>query len=497
MQKKLDKRGARAFWLLGAVTLLLSSLIIWVVLRFRADASWVDHSNEVLVTLARLRANTTQAESSTRGFMITLDPRMLSEFENARQNALSGSERLLEITEDNPDQIQAARKLKAIVAERLSYLENVVRIRRAGSSIDEIRAQSGDRGWQLIASLDEQIRDVRDREERLLSARSTRRKNTELGVLALSIAAVVMSAILLLAGQRSMRQYRTLRDSAQLQLEKLNAELESRVLERTANLEHANEDLRKSQRELSSLASALARSNARLEAFAYAATHDLQEPLRTISTFGQLIQRRYSGSLDPEGVTYLNSIVEASLRMGGLLRGLLDYSRLNRDTAELIESVPLSEVIETVKANLRSQLDETGAEIHANDLPCLDANRLHLMQLFQNLLSNSIKYRASRPLRIDITARRDRDFWNLQVADNGVGFKQIYSEQIFGMFKRLDRAVPGAGVGLAICRTIVEKYGGEISAEGVEGQGATIHIRWPAQVTSQFSVASRLNSSLQ
>ena len=238
--------------------------------------------------------------------------------------------------------------------------------------------------------------------------------------------------------------------------------------------------MQRSQNELKALAGALQRSNTDLESFAYAATHDLQEPLRTITLFAQMLQNQKAGVLDSESAYYLRTIVSATDRMAELIAGMLEYSRISCDSFEPSETVDLNEVLAMVEENLSAQIGESGARIVHTSLPALAGNHIHLTRLMQNLIGNSIKYRSpERRCEIAIEARRDTDAWEIVVRDNGVGFKSEYQEYIFGMFKRLDRARAGAGVGLATCQTIIERYGGKIWAESQEGLGATFHFIWP------------------
>ena len=254
--------------------------------------------------------------------------------------------------------------------------------------------------------------------------------------------------------------------------------------------ERAMSELQRSEEQLSAIAKALKhsnreleRSNTDLETFAYATTHDLQEPLRTVGLFAQLLQK--SGEHDSTDF-YLRTIVDAAERMTQLIDGMLEYSRVSRGPLEPSEPVDLKDVMSVVQANLSAQIVETRAEITHSPLPTLSGNRLHLIRLMQNLIQNSLKYRsAERACRVAVHAERQGELWVISVQDNGVGFKPEYRQHIFGIFKRLDRARAGAGVGLATCKAIVERHGGTIWAEAESGKWAAFHFTWPGISNNQ------------
>ena len=219
----------------------------------------------------------------------------------------------------------------------------------------------------------------------------------------------------------------------------------------------------------------LRRSNEDLARFAYVASHDLQEPLRTITTYSQLLVRRFGKQQDEDVARYAQFIVDGTTRMSDLIRDLLLYSQVGAryDFAP----VDLDEVLQTTLSDLRVMIHEAGAHVTSASLPALTADRDQMIHLFQNLISNSIKYRSAEPpqVRIGVQAK-SRGIWQFSFRDNGIGFAPRYAEQIFEAFRRLDRTrSPGSGVGLAIARRVVENHGGTIWAESEAGSGATFH----------------------
>jgi len=232
------------------------------------------------------------------------------------------------------------------------------------------------------------------------------------------------------------------------------------------------------------LEDALTQSNADLQQFAFVASHDLQEPLRTIINFSQLLERRHGAALDDNGKELLGNILGAGQRMNALIQDLLGYSQLsNEDTATT--SVHLDEDLETALTLLQSSIQDNGAIITHDPLPVVRVDRGQMVRLFQNLIGNALKFRKREELpRIHISADLQDSGWLVRVRDNGVGFQPEHSERIFAPFKRLHgKQYPGSGIGLAACKRIVERYGGRIGADSVPGEGSSFWFTIPAERT--------------
>jgi PAS domain S-box-containing protein len=227
----------------------------------------------------------------------------------------------------------------------------------------------------------------------------------------------------------------------------------------------------------------LRRANADLEQFAYSASHDLQEPLRQVAIYSQLLGRKYGNKLDGKASEYLTYCIEGAQRMEMLISDLLAYSQATKAPPSSAEPefVDANEVLEAVRKNLATTIEETGAVITAAQLPVVQGDGVPLMHVFQNLISNALKYRGKERPDVRIWAERDSGWWRFAVQDNGIGIPKPYQEQVFGIFKRLhDRKdYPGTGIGLAICQRVVERYGGKIWVESDGRQGSTFFFTLP------------------
>jgi PAS domain S-box-containing protein len=222
-------------------------------------------------------------------------------------------------------------------------------------------------------------------------------------------------------------------------------------------------------------------SNKELEQFAYVTSHDLQEPLRMIAGYAQLIERRYRGRLDSDADEFIAFLVDGAKRMQGMIQDLLEYSRVERLGGAFTE-FDAAEVMEDVKRNLAASLEEAGGIIQVGALPRLIGDRTQIMRLLQNLVGNSLKYRdPERSPEISVSAARGEAGWIISVSDNGIGIDPQYFDRIFLVFQRLHTRdkYPGTGIGLAICKKIVERHGGRLWVESEPGKGSIFHVLLP------------------
>jgi light-regulated signal transduction histidine kinase (bacteriophytochrome) len=225
----------------------------------------------------------------------------------------------------------------------------------------------------------------------------------------------------------------------------------------------------------------LARSNAELQQFAYVASHDLQEPLRMIGSYTQLLERRYGDRLDQDAREFMGFIVDGATRMKQLIEDLLAYSRVGTRGKEM-RPVQAQAVLDKALVNLRAAVEQSAAAVTHESLPEVNADDAQLAQLLQNLIGNAIKFRRKDEApRIHVGVEDGGDEWHFSVADNGIGIEPQYFERIFLVFQRLHTQdeYPGTGIGLAICRKVVERHSGRIWVESAYGEGSTFHFTLP------------------
>jgi light-regulated signal transduction histidine kinase (bacteriophytochrome) len=302
------------------------------------------------------------------------------------------------------------------------------------------------------------------------------------------LAALAIS-ICMLAGVLSISPlFLTVKQAAQTLL-KAKENLEVEVANRTEELRDTNarlavelDERRQTEQRLARYAGDLARSNAELEQFAYVASHDLQEPLRMVASFTQLLARRYRGKLDQDADEFIGFAVDGATRMQTLINDLLVYSRVGT-WGKPFAPTDLNVVLQQALDNLTTSIEESGAVVSSGPLPSISGDEVQLIQLFQNLLGNAIKFRGSQAPQIQISAEKQGTQWVFAFRDNGIGIAPEHQKRIFMIFQRLHlrSEYPGTGIGLAICKKIVERHGGRIWLESQGNHGSTFYFSIPEE----------------
>jgi signal transduction histidine kinase len=417
----------------------------------------------------QVRSLANDLESGERGFLLTGDEHYLSPLEHANASLPSQIDSCRSYVKDQPGALRnAIDELISLVNRRSEQAASVLKAQQTqgfAAAVDLAKSDGSEETMNRIRVV------AGDLQTRLAYAQSdymdSQRSLNHWAFISFAVGTVIMIAVMVWL-YNQLLTYLHGRDSAlgQLQdangeLATLNSELEARVDERTRDLTQANEELQQ---------------------FAYVASHDLQEPLRTITSFTQLLSSRYMGKLDEDADEFMGYIVTSSRRMTDLINGLLAVVRL-RKTGHQTAPVSFETLLHEAEISLQALIRESQTEIEHGALPALVVDRIQFSQVLQNLISNAIKYRREEAPRIRIEAKRDISNWVFAVGDNGRGFNQQFAERIFGLFQRLHgRDVEGTGMGLAIARKIVERHGGRIWAEGKEGVGSTFYFSLPVSL---------------
>lgn len=455
------RRTRAAILVLAGTSLGLLLYTLWARGQYQDRVRLVTHTQEVISAIGELRVSITKAETIELTYLLTGDRASLTAFEAAVQRAEQQLEFLRARTSDNPSQRLRLDSLKPLLGSVITEMRRMIDLRSTGEARTVTAALQSYRGQRLMERVAEATGLLKDEEERLLAERRRARRRTDTLVNAALLAGFGTTIAALTWAMFAIRRYERQRDRAELQLQTLNKELELRVEERTANLQRSNQDL---------------------EQFAYAASHDLQEPLRMVSSYVDLLGKRYSGRLDEDADTYIRFAVDGAKRMQRLVNDLLAYSRAGTQALE-IGPVDSGEVLQEVMEQLQNSIRDSGADITADALPRVQADRVKLASVLQNLLSNAIKFAKPgiRP-QIRVSARLDRGMWQFTVRDEGIGFDSQYAEKVFQLFQRLHGGdgYPGTGIGLALCKRVIEGHGGRIWVESAPDQGSSFHFVLPA-----------------
>jgi signal transduction histidine kinase len=449
-----------------------------------ARGKLVDRTDPQLIQASTLTTALLNQETGVRGYLLTGQRDFLAPYEQGKQQ-----------------QTQAATELRDLGAEPGT---------QEGTDLDDVLAKAGE--WQRLADVwtsPGRVPDVRDADQGkaqfdavraalgtqrtdLAQARADARSSLNGASLFLTVMLAIIGGLVMIlfvilyvgfrwaiarpifalaAEVRAVSEddiHRRVHATGPRELVELGADIEAmrqRIVEEVSQLHRAHTLLDTRTQELQ-------RSNSDLEQFAYVASHDLQEPLRKVASFCQLLQRRYQGQLDERGDQYIQFAVDGAKRMQALINDLLSFSRVGRRSGEHVV-VDTGDLFDTAIGNLEPVIEETGARVTHGELPQVRGEATLLTAVFQNLINNAIKFRGEAIPEVHVDARREGEEWIFSVTDNGIGIDPEYSERIFVIFQRLHAksAYPGTGIGLAMSRKIIEYHGGRIwlDAEAEEG----------------------------
>jgi len=468
--------SARSLLIAFIVALLVLAVNAFVLLtaveRWGNTEEAISTSYRVTSEIQAVVSATSDLQTGEYGFLTTDREQFLEPYRRARQAVYDHLDTLELLVEGDTQQVRYLGQLRAAVARRLAFSERIQRSDSLGAAMD-IASEQGRVLMDRVREHEQAMLEVENARRVDWMRKAGKRANAIRGTFAIT---TLLALGLVFGLYRLVRRDQETREIAARALKMNNERLEARVAERTAEIGAANEALIRTNDELR-------RSNRELQEFAYVASHDLQEPLRKIRTFADLLREEYREQVDEQGRHYLDRMHQAASRMSRLISDLLTFSRV-ATKARPFEPVALDDVLREALEDLDMLVQEAGADVQAEPLPRIEADPMQMRQLFQNLVGNAVKFRQEgvRPeVRIRAVPPPDDTQVSIEVQDNGIGFDPKYTERIFVPFQRLHTRgeYDGTGIGLAVVRRIVERHGGTITVASEEGAGTTFVVTLP------------------
>jgi signal transduction histidine kinase len=503
----LKRRLALVFLAVGVVTAVGVVLAVLTALRLHdAQQRTTEYSFASFALAADLRRSILDQEAAFSDYAVSRDPELLEDYAAARRRERELARELAPNDRRLGGLDQPRQEVSRRAAEwRAAVVEPALTAVRTGGQVSPSQVVAGNRRFTAVRTAMDAY------EAQILQRRNA--SKAELHRATDLLFAVVAGGVLLILLCAGLAWW-ALRRWVAGPLERLGAEvgrveagdlshvvhlahapaevgqlaeqvdrMRMRILEEYALALEARQEAVEARRLVEAQAEDLRRSNGELEQFAYVASHDLQEPLRKVASFCQLLERRYKGQLDERGEQYIEFAVDGAKRMQRLISDLLAFSRVGRLTGDFTD-VPLERTLEQALRQLQAVLEETSAVVTHDQLPTVRGDASLLVQLFQNLVGNGVKFRGAAAPRVHIGARPGNGEWELSCSDNGIGIEPQYADKIFVIFQRLHGrdAYDGTGIGLAMCKKIVEHHGGRMWLDPSATEGATF--RWTLPVTT-------------
>ena len=452
--------------LASVILVMLNALFYWSFLKQKETSDRVNRSRKILQELETVLSSAKDAETGQRGYLLTGRESYLEPYNIAVKTIDQQIKQLKTLTVANPDQQQQIKSLEPLLTQKLAELKQTIDLRKNQGFKAAASVVLTNRGEQLMDQMRKLIQQMKEDENQQLQNWLTEKEENAQREQWTFLGGIVLTLFAFYLVYQAVQREITERRQAEASIKQLNEELEVRVQKRTAELKEANTNL--------------LYSNQELEQFAYVASHDLQEPLRAVNSYAQLIARKYQGNLDAKADKYLGYIMEGATRMQQLINDLLSFSRVGTQRKPLVPTA-CEVVLTQVLDNLKVAITESHAVVTHDPLPTVIGDATQLIQLFQNLIGNAIKFHGQEPPLVHITALEQENEWAFEVRDNGIGIEPEYFERIFTIFQRLHSRseYPGTGIGLAVCKKIVERHGGRIWVESTPGVGTTFHFTIP------------------
>jgi signal transduction histidine kinase len=473
--KRLLNRKVQLSFGCSILSLLVMGAIAYRGMAVSAESDrWVRHTHEVLASLQDLRFAMNSVETSYRGFLLTNNESYIESYHADIASAKGEEATVLKLTVDNPVQQRRLREIEILTVEEVQFAEMVISLRQAkglAAAADAIRDRRDQRLMDQFQSL---IHAMQDEEQRLLVPRDADAKRRLRQTKTVLYLGTALGFLIALGVGWSIQHDDSELGRAEEALH--NSEEKYRML-----LSNDLIESKKSEMRLVKTVAELKRSNDELQQFAYVSSHDLQEPLRMVASFTQLLAGRYKGRLDSDADEFIAFAVDGCNRMQALIQDLLAYSRAGANGKSRLE-VSSEETLNESLAILRIMIEKSGAVVTHDPLPALTTDEAQLTQVFQNLVGNAVKYRSAEVPRVHVSAEKgDGNEWVFSVRDNGLGIEPQYFEKIFILFQRLHGRdeFEGTGIGLAVCKKILERLGGRIWVESEPEKGSTFYFALP------------------
>lgn len=472
-----NRKGTLLPLIFFTVFFIANAILGYFSIRHIADDQ--ERVNQVRTTISLiddLHIGILRAETGQRGYLLTRVDSYAAPFYDA---AKSIEPRLMNLGAAplDAEQINRYYELQTVVTEKLAELTSTMTALEAGRYEEAMQLMLSHRGRDLMTEIATLAANMQQHERNLLQQRTQAVADSRLMALVLILTANIVGLVMVFVSRALIRNNLQKEQQFLNSLQEAKDNLELKVDERTAVLQHYSNELNRSNREL--------------QDFAFVASHDLQEPLRKIRAFGDRLQQNYAAQLGEQGTDYVQRMQSASARMSGLIEDLLAFSRITTKAKPFLP-VSLNKVAEEVLEDLEVAIEEAGAAISIAELPEIAADQFQMKQLFQNLLGNALKFRkpdaapeisviAELSAPADSAAGTAASQVTLRFSDNGIGFDEAFLDRIFLPFQRLHgrNEYTGTGIGLAVCRRIVERHGGVLTATSKPGEGSTFTIVLP------------------
>ncbi len=458
----------------AAVVILATTILV----SHQSTLAWVQwnekeaYADKVIIHLDNLNDAISDMEAKQRFYIITGYKKDVEAYNKDYALVQDRLNSIDQLAQKDPELQRSLVPVFDTIVDKIEFMNKVVELRQQAKGIQTAHDLIvTERGVKLMTDLEKLFASIKDRELKLkLEYSAKKQKEFSTGV-AIMLGGSILGILLFISIFMFLRIEINRRLDAEAELTRLNEELK---LEIEKHL-HSERSLQKRTGELYEI-------NKELELFAYVTSHDLKQPVRMIVSFMQLFEKKYKDKIDAEGQKYIQFVVDGAKQMGQLIDALLDYSHINRSSIRSFELTEMTKPLGIAMDNLKMDIEESKAEITHDELPVVKVDPTMIVQLFQNLIANAIKFTGDKAPKIHIRAYKDNNSWVFCVKDNGIGISKLFFEKIFTVFFKLHikEEDKGSGIGLAICKKIVEYHNGRIWVESKEGQGATFYFSIPA-----------------